>query len=135
MNNIFGITHELAEALKQSEEYRSMKQLEDQALKNDEAILLFQEHTELQAKMRSMLQSDDQNSETVQEIRLRILQVEHRLKSLDAISAMLSARERFNLLINQVNEILRFELTGKLPDQNADEICTGSCANCPGCHA
>ncbi|MBR0464020.1 MAG: YlbF family regulator [Clostridia bacterium] len=135
MDSVFRITHELAEALRQTEEYQSMKQLEDRALVNSEAVLLFQRHTELETKLRTMIQSKDSDSDEVQAIRLEMLQVEHNLRSLDDISAMMNARERFNQLINQVNEVLQFELTGAMPDQNQTDSCTGSCATCPGCRS
>jgi len=51
---------------------------------------------------------------------------------MDDIVALTEARGEFTGLINQVNQVLQFIVTGRMDDPEGG--CSGSCATCGGCH-
>ena len=57
---------------------------------------------------------------------------QERLQMMDDITALTQARGEFTGLINQVNQVLQFIVTGRMDDP--DGGCSGSCATCGGCH-
>ena len=66
--------------------------------------------------------------------------LQKKLQETPDIANLTLARNAFTNLINQVNQVLRFTITGEMGDE-ADECesageagCTGSCATCRGCH-
>ena len=59
-------------------------------------------------------------------------QLQEQLHAIEDIAALTQARQAFSDLIDQVNQVLRFIVTGQIqPDQ---ESCSGSCSSCGGCH-
>ena len=53
------------------------------------------------------------------------------LNQMPAIDAMTNARQSFSELMNQVNHVLEFMITGELEQSSG---CSGNCASCGGCH-
>ena len=56
--------------------------------------------------------------------------IQARLQMMDDIVALTQARGEFNGLINQVNQVLQFIVTGKMDSDD----CAGDCSACAGCH-
>ena len=54
-----------------------------------------------------------------------------RMQMIDDIIALTQARNEFNGLINQINQVLQFIVTGRMDEP---EGCSGSCDTCSGCH-
>ena len=53
------------------------------------------------------------------------------LNQMPAIDAMTNARQTFSELMNQVNHVLEFMITGEVEQGGG---CSGTCASCGGCH-
>ena len=53
------------------------------------------------------------------------------LNAMPAVDAMTTARQNFSELMNQVNHVLEFMITGEVEQGGG---CTGNCASCGGCH-
>ena len=49
---------------------------------------------------------------------------------LDEVVALNEARNNFNGLINQINQVLQFIVTGRMDEAG----CSGDCGSCGGCH-
>ena len=47
----------------------------------------------------------------------------------DHITAYINAQRTFQAIIDQMNSIISFHITGKIPGG-----CSGSCSSCGGCH-
>ena len=56
---------------------------------------------------------------------------QQQLTAMPAVDAMTSARQQFSELMNQVNHVLEFIITGELPQSGG---CSGNCSSCSGCH-
>ena len=141
MNEVFLKTRELAEALMRSEEYIAMKAAEDVAIKNEEAAGIMAQYMERQQELEAvMMKGDSADAESMNRLSSEMEALQKKLQATPDIANLTVARTAFSNLINQVNQVLRFTITGEMGDE-AEECgdagaagCTGSCATCRGCH-
>ena len=132
MNMVFEKTRELGEALMASDEYRAMKAAEDAAMANAEAAGLMSRYLETKSKLEEILHSGEPDPEAISELGSAMEDIQGQFQNVPDIIEMNRARDEFDNLINQVNQVLHFIITGETEENT--EGCTGSCATCPGCH-
>lgn len=126
--NIFEKSRELGELLVSSDEYKKVQQAEE-AFNGDEfAKKKVEEFNELQQNVQNMMQTPDpdQSAIAAEADRLRNMQAE--LVEMPSIKAMNDAQTEFSNLLTQVNQVLRFIITGQVDDGG----CGGNCASCGG---
>lgn len=134
MNEVFLKTRELGEALMRSDEYTAMKKAEETAMKNAEAAEAMGKYLECRGKMEEMISRGDKDWALIKQISDEMEAHQARMNMVDDIVKLNQARENFSKLINQVNAVLRFIVTGEMQDDE-NEGCTGSCETCKGsCH-
>ena len=132
MNAVFEKTRELAEALMQSEEYIAMKAAEETAMANAEAAELMSRYLEHKSQLEETLHGGNPDPEEIARHGDAMETLQGQFQAVPDIVAMNKAREEFDRLIGQVNQVLQFIITGEMGDP--EDGCTGSCATCPGCH-
>ena len=76
------------------------------------------------AKARGMKQAMKRLADEIDE-------AQDRLQMIDDVLAMTQARNEFNALIGQINQVLQFIVTGRMDDPSG---CSGNCGSCAGCH-
>lgn len=130
MDQVFLKTRELGQALVESEIYKTMKDAEDKAMKNTAAAETMARYMELRSTLQEMLSQPEPDSVKMKELSDEMDNVHEQLQNIDDIVALTKAREDFNNLIGQVNQVLQFIVTGKLDEPEGG--CTGSCATCGG---
>ena len=138
MNPVFAKTRELAEAIMQSEEFVTMKSAEERAMKNSEAAAAMAEYLEKRHEIETLLESKHPAPEKLRELSEEIDLAQQKMRMVPDVVAMSEARENFSELINQVNKVLRFMITGDTGEaeesaQDGSGGCTGSCSTCGGC--
>ena len=138
MNPVFAKTRELAEAIMQSEEFITMKTAEERAMKNADAAAAMAEYLEKRHEIETLLESKHPAPERLRELSEEIDLAQQKMKMVPDVVAMSEARENFSELINQVNKVLRFMITGETGEAETEEQgeaggCTGSCSTCGGC--
>lgn len=132
MNMIFEKTRELGEAIKASEEYIHMKEIEARALKNEDAAMTMGKYLEAKSELEKILQTEHPDAAKMAELSNQMEDAQQRLQMIDDIVQLNQAREGFTNLINQVNSVLRFIVTGKMDTEAAEGECSGSCSSCGG---
>ena len=140
MSEVFVKTRELAEALMRSEEYIAMKAAEDVAIQNEEAAGIMAQYMERQQELEAVMMKNEPDVEGMNRLSAEMEALQKKLQETPDIANLTATRTAFSNLINQVNQVLRFTITGEMGDE-ADECddagsagCTGSCATCRGCH-
>ena len=126
--DIFEKSRELGELLVASDEYKKVQQAEE-AFNDDEfAQKKVAEFNELQQSVQNMMQTPDPDQAAIaaEADRLRNMQAE--LIEMPSIKAMNDAQTEFSNLLTQVNQVLRFIITGQVDDGG----CGGNCASCGG---
>lgn len=130
MDQVFLKTRELGQALVESEIYKTMKDAEDRAMQNKEAADTMGRYLEIRSSLQDMLSKPDPDSVAMKALSDEMDSLHAQLQSIDDIVQLTQAREAFNSLIAQVNQVLQFIVTGKIDEPEGG--CTGSCASCGG---
>jgi len=131
MDAVFEKTRELGKALLECETYMKMKQAEDKAMQNEEAARTMGSFLEKRQQLQEMMQSENPDPGALKRISDEMDEAQERLQMIDDIVALNDARNEFNALIGQINQVLQFIVTGNMEPPSG---CSGSCASCSGCH-
>lgn len=132
MDKVFAKTRELGQALLESEVYFKMKEAEERAMKNQEAAQLMANFLEKRTELQQMMHDGNPDPGAMKRLSDEMDEAQERLQMMDDIVALTEARGEFTALINQVNQVLQFIVTGRMDDPNGG--CSGSCESCGGCH-
>ncbi len=126
MNEIIEKTRELGEMIQNSEEMKNVKNAEILQANNDEA----QELLKAFNLQRMNLARDMQNEKISREeaIKKNNEAFEEMVSKSEVISGYIEAKKAFDALVNQINQVLNFYITGQDPN------CTHDCSTCGGCH-
>ncbi len=126
MNEIMEKTRELGELIQNSEEMKNVKNAEILQENDDKAQELLKEFN----MQRMNLARDMQNNKISQEeaIKQNNEAFEKMLKESESIKKYIDAKHEFDSLVNQVNQVLNFYITGQDPN------CTHNCSTCGACH-
>ena len=130
MDNVFQKTRELGEALLASETYQRMKAAEDKAMQNAQAAGLMSDLLEKRSGIQQLMQQENPDAGALKRLSDEMDEIQEQLRMMDDIVALTEARSEFTSLINQVNQVLQFIVTGKLDAPEGG--CTGSCSTCGG---
>ena len=130
MDMVFQKTRELGQALVESDIYKHMKDMENQAMKNQEAADTLGKYLEKRNQIQEMLSQENPDPAVMKALSDEMDDLQDRLQMIDDIVQLNQARNEFSNLINQVNQVLQFIVTGTLDEPSTG--CTGSCASCGG---
>ena len=130
MDNVFQKTRELGEALLASETYQRMKAAEDKAMQNAKAAALMSDMLEKRTGIQQLMQQENPDAGALKRLSDEMDEIQEQLRMMDDIVALTEARAEFTSLINQVNQVLQFIVTGKMDSGD----CSGDCSGCSGCH-
>ena len=128
MAEIFEKARELGEAIIESAEYKELKKAELEQEEDEEAMALLKEYSELRTSLAQEIQKGDVSEEEMASIRERLEEAYEKVTTNDHITAYINAQRTFQAIIDQMNNIISFHITGKIPGG-----CTGNCSSCNSC--
>ena len=120
----------LAEAIAESDVYQKMHQCENDAMKDAEATRAIADFLEKRQKVESLLAEGNMDHTALAEASKAMEDAEKKVNEQPKVRAMQEARGEFTQMMNNVNQILRFIITGEMEDNSG---CSGSCESCGGC--
>ena len=120
----------LAEAIAESDVYQKMHQCENDAMKDAEATRAIADFVEKRQKVESLLAEGNMDHAALAEASKAMEDAEKKVNEQPKVRAMQEARGEFTQMMNNVNQILRFIITGEMEDNSG---CSGSCESCGGC--
>ena len=129
MDAVFQKTRELGQALIESDVYQAMKAAEEKAARNQEAAETMNRYLQLRTQIQEILSRENPDSAVLKKLSDEMDETQEKLNMIDDIAAMTQARSAFSDLINQVNQVLQFIVTGQVPGESE---CSGSCSSCGG---
>ena len=130
MAEIFEKARELGEAIIDSKEYLELKKAEAEQENDPEAMKLLADYSALRSKLAQEIQKGDVSEERMQEVRAQLEEAYEKVTENDHITAYINAQRLFQAIIDQMNNIISYHITGKMPGG-----CSGSCESCGGnCH-
>ena len=106
-----------------------MKAAEEKAARNQEAAETMNRYLQLRAQIQEILSRENPDSAVLKHLSDEMDETQEKLNMIDDIIAMTQARSAFSDLINQVNQVLQFIVTGQVPEEGN---CSGSCSSCGG---
>ncbi len=120
-------THELGKQIKASKQMEELMACEKAQMEDENAKKLLQEFN----LNRMNLGRDMQEGKISQEEAIKKNQeaFDKMLNESEVIRAFVEAKNNFDALVNEINGILNFYITGQDPNG-----CTHNCSTCGGCH-
>lgn len=129
-NQVFIKTRELGELITQTSAYEEMRAAEAAVRDNasaSEMLTVFSAH---QHALEALFGMDDPDPDAIKLHTETMRQLQTQLNDMSVVAEMNSARQSFSGLIQQVNQVLGFIVSG---ETQASGGCGGSCAGCSGC--
>ena len=121
----------LGEAIVASEEYQNMQLCEKAAESDPAAAEAMGRYMELHAAVNQEMGNEEPDAEKIARLGREMDELQQALNALPAVEEMTAARQRFSGLMDQVNKILEFIITGDVQEGGG---CSGNCGSCGGCH-
>lgn len=131
MSKITDCARALGEAIVASDEYKNMQVTEAAAMSDPAVTEAMARYMELKNKLGDVMSSPDADAETISTLGREMDEIQQTLSAMPAVDAMTTARQQFSEVMNQVNRVLEYIITGELPQQGG---CSGNCSGCSGCH-
>lgn len=131
MSKVTDCARALGEAIVASDEYKNM-QISEQATMSDPAVAeAMSRYMELKEELGNVMCQSDPNPELMTSLSQQMDDIQQKLNAMEVVEAMTTSRQQFSELMNQVNRVLEFIITGELPQSGG---CSGNCSGCSGCH-
>lgn len=127
MAEIFEKARELGEAIIESKEYKELKAAELAQENSEEAMALLKEYSEIRSRLAEEIQKGDVSEERIAQIREELEAAYEKTTTNELITAYINAQRTFQAVIDQMNNILSFHITGQIPGG-----CSGNCSSCGG---
>ena len=127
MAEIFEKARELGEAIIESKEYKELKAAELAQENSEEAMALLKEYSEIRSRLAEEIHKGDVSEERIAQIREELEAAYEKTTTNELITAYINAQRTFQAVIDQMNNILSFHITGQIPGG-----CSGNCSSCGG---
>ena len=121
----------LAEAISQSEIYKTMRELEDKVTQDDAATAAIAAYMEKRGNVELLLRAPEFDAEKVAAAGEELQEAEKAMEACTIVKDMREAQQTFQEMMDNVNRILRLVIAGETED--AASGCSGNCASCSGC--
>ena len=122
---------QLGMALADSKEVIDMHEAEAKLDANLPAIGLLKAIEEAQKDLQQLMM-DGASKEDVDKASQNLRELDATARKNEVIMDVQNAQEAFSALMNRINNVLRFYITGE--ETPADDGCSGSCSGCAGCN-
>lgn len=128
---VFEKTAELGQAILASEQYKAMKAAE-QVLENDDLCQAhIAQYTSIQQAISNLLETGENRVDEINTLNQRAIAIREALLKNDTFLKAQQTAQDFQTMVNQVNQVLRFMITGETDDSCSPD----QCASCGGaCH-
>ena len=131
MSKVTDCARALGEAIVASEEYKNMQVTESAAMSDPAVADLMARYMEIKNTLGEVMCQPDADANLISKYGQEMDEIQQQLTAMPAVDAMTTARQQFSEMMNQVNSVLEYIITGELPQQGG---CSGNCSGCSGCH-
>jgi cell fate (sporulation/competence/biofilm development) regulator YlbF (YheA/YmcA/DUF963 family) len=131
MEKVLNQAEQLAEAILDSEIYIKMRIAEQAAMHDTEAVGLIADYNQCRGDVETLLASNDLNHTALADAGAKLESAEKVMDENMLIKVMRETNAAFADMMQQVNKIIKYVVTG---EAEQEESCSGSCGSCGGCH-
>lgn len=128
---LFEKARALGEAMAQTDEYKAVQAAQTAIEEDQETQEMISRFNALQTTMQEMMQAPDPDKDAIAALASSMRELQSELTQQPAMQALNEAQTAFSQVINSVNQVLRFMITGETASE--EEACSGNCAACKGC--
>lgn len=128
--DILEMAKELGKAIADSDLMAAVKKAEDVQNNDEKAQQLIGEYNLKRMQLAQRVQKEDVTQEELEAVQKELSDEFDKLMQYSVISDYITARKELDAVLEQVNNVISFYVTGKTPDGG----CSGSCSSCSGCH-
>ena len=128
MNEILTKARELGQAIVDSDEYKTLKALEEKQENDEEAMAALKEYNDVRKRLAEEINSTEVNDERMAQIREELEKSYEKVMSNPTISEYYEAQRNFEAIVSQMNSILTYFMTGEISGG-----CSGNCSGCSSC--
>lgn len=132
MKNVLNQAEKLAQAILDSEIFINMHKLENTLTKDEKATAVLVAVSEKRQAVEELLAASDMDHNALAAAAQDLEEAESVMNENETVAALREARGQFTSMMEKVNQILRFVITGETGEE--EESCSGSCSSCSGCH-
>ncbi len=115
-----------------SEIFINMHKLENTLTKDEKATAVLVAVSEKRQAVEELLAASDMDHNALAAAAQDLEEAESVMNENETVAALREARGQFTSMMEKVNQILRFVITGETGEE--EESCSGSCSSCSGCH-
>ena len=131
MKEVLEQAEQLAGSILDSEEFIRMRIAEQAVTKDEEATRLIADFIEKRQRVENLLSSNNLDKGELSSASDDMDASQKKMNDYPMIKAMQTARADFTNMMNQVNTLIRFVVTGE--SEQPQSGCSGSCDGCSGC--
>ena len=131
MSKVIDCARALGEAIVASEEYKRMQIAENAAASDPAVAEATGRYLELKGMLDACMREAEPDPELIARYGMEMDEVQRQMNAMPAVDEMTSARQNFSELMNQVNHVMQFIITGEVETGGG---CSGNCGECGGCH-
>lgn len=125
MDEILTKARELGEAIVNSPEFQALKDAEEAQENDSGAMALLKAYNDERKALAEEISKGDVSDERMNEIREQLESRFEEVMSNPIVSAYSEAQQKFEAIVNQMNAILTYYMTGSLTAS-----CGGNCGSC-----
>ena len=130
-NIIIEKAQELGTLIAESPEKLAAETAADRMNNDEEAVKLLATYNENRKAATAKLRDKEPTKEELEEYRNYVQEEFNKIAENKIISDYIEANKEFDLLVQQVNAVLSYFITGQEAEGGS---CSGSCSTCGGCH-
>ena len=132
MEKVIECARQLGMAIVESDVFQNMQVTEAAAMGNEEVSNAMARFIELKQMIGDEMSKENADPMLLSEYGKEMDEMQQKLNSMQVVEEMTAARQRFSEMMNQVNKILEFLITGETASEGGG--CSGNCGSCGGCH-
>lgn len=128
MSEILTKARELGQAIVDSEEFKALKAAEEAQEKDADAMELLLKYNTDRKALAEEISTGNVSEERMAEIREQLEESFEKVMSNPTIAAYSEAQQKFDAIVQQMNAILTYFITGEISGG-----CSGNCSGCSSC--
>ena len=130
-NEIIEKAQELGTMIAESPESKRVSEASDKMNANEEAVELLKTYNENRKKATEKLRGTNPSKEELAEFKAYVQAEFEKAATNELIAEYIEASREFDNMVNQVNAVLSYFITGQ---ESAEGGCSGNCSSCSSCH-
>ncbi len=129
-NMIIEKAQELGTLIAESAEKARATEAADRMNNDEEAVMLLQTYNENRKAALEKMRGTNPSKEELQEFKAYVQAEFEKIAGNKLISEYIEANKEFDMLVQQVNAVLSYFITGQEEESGG---CSGNCSGCSGC--